>query len=90
VIELTVNDMTCGHCASTIARAVKNVDAVARCEIDIGAKRVRITSARPAGDFVTSIQEAGYTPVVSSQEYGAVNATAHSPAAGCCGARRGA
>jgi copper chaperone len=84
VIELTVNDMTCGHCASTIARAIKDVDAAGQCEIDIGAKRGRITSGQPAGDFVTAIQEAGYTPVVSSQE------TAHSSAAGCCGARRGA
>jgi copper chaperone len=62
VIELTVNDMTCGHCASTVARAVKSVDAGSACEVDLGAKRVRIASPQPAADFVEAIREAGYTP----------------------------
>ena len=66
MIELTVNDMTCGHCASTIARAVRDVDADGKCDVDIRAKRVRITSAHPAVEFVSAIQEAGYTPVLDS------------------------
>ena len=65
MIELTVKDMTCGHCASTIARAVKDVDAAGRCEVDLEAKRVRITSDHPAQEFVEAIQEAGYTPVAA-------------------------
>ena len=63
MIEFTVDDMTCGHCASTITKAVKEVDAAARCEIDLGAKRVRIESDRDAADFREAIGEAGYTPV---------------------------
>jgi len=63
MIEFTVNDMTCGHCASTITRAVKDVDAASRCEIDLGNKKVRIESAQPAEDFKAAIEEAGYTPV---------------------------
>ena len=63
MIEFTVNDMTCGHCASTITRAVKDVDAASRCEIDLGARKVRIDSAHSAADFKTAIEEAGYTPV---------------------------
>jgi copper chaperone len=62
VIELTVNDMTCGHCASMIARAVKSVDPAGACEVDLGAKRVRITSTRPAADYIEAIRDAGYTP----------------------------
>lgn len=62
MIEFTVNDMTCGHCASTITRAVKDVDAAGRCEIDLGTKKVRIDSRRPAADFKAAIEEAGYTP----------------------------
>ena len=62
MIEFTVNDMTCGHCASTITKAVKEVDAAAKCEIDLGSKRVRISSTHPAQEFVAAIQEAGYTP----------------------------
>ena len=67
MIDLTIDDMTCGHCASTIARTVRDVDAGAKCEIDLGGKRVRIASGLPARDFVEAIQEAGYTPVASSQ-----------------------
>ena len=63
MIQLNVNDMTCGHCASAIARAVKETDAAAKCEVDLAAKTVRIDSAFPAEDFVAAIEEAGYTPV---------------------------
>jgi len=63
MIEFTVNDMTCGHCASTITKAVKGVDAGATCEIDLGARRVRIASEREAAEFQAAIDDAGYTPV---------------------------
>ena len=63
MIEFTVDDMTCGHCASTITRAVKEVDAAGKCEIDLGSKRVRISSDRPVGDFRAAIEGAGYTPI---------------------------
>jgi copper chaperone len=62
MIEFNVNDMTCGHCASTITRAVKEVDAAGKCEVDLGAKRVRIVSDRPSEAFRTAIEEAGFTP----------------------------
>jgi len=62
VIEFTVNDMTCGHCVSSVTKAVKEADAAARCEIDLGTKRVRITSDQPADAFRTAIEEAGFTP----------------------------
>ena len=64
MIEISVNDMTCGHCASAITRAVKDVDAAGRCEVDLAAKQVRIESGAPAEAFVEAIAEAGYTPVL--------------------------
>ncbi|MGZ5032615.1 MAG: heavy-metal-associated domain-containing protein [Usitatibacter sp.] len=64
MIELNVPDMTCNHCASTITRAVKEVDGAVRCEIDLAAKRVRIDSAKPASEFVAAVAEAGYTPTL--------------------------
>jgi copper chaperone len=62
MIEFKVSDMTCGHCASTIAKAVKEVDAAGRCEVDLEAKRVRIESTHGADEFRAAIEEAGYTP----------------------------
>lgn len=63
--DFIVEDMTCGHCASTITRAVKEVDAQAGCEIDLAGKRVRVTSAKPAAQFLEAIQEAGFTPTAA-------------------------
>lgn len=63
MIEFNVNDMTCGHCASTITRAVKEVDAGGKCEVDLAGKRVRIVSDRPSDEFKVAIEEAGFTPV---------------------------
>ena len=77
MIEFTVNDMTCGHCASAITRAVKEVNSEGKCEVDLAAKRVRIASALPAGDFKAAIEEAGDTP----QSVAAGTARTR----GCCG-----
>ncbi len=66
MIEITVHDMTCGHCASAVTKAVRDTDAVASCEIDLAAKRVRIASEQPAAPFVAAIAGAGYSPVLSS------------------------
>ncbi|KWF26715.1 hypothetical protein WL88_10635 [Burkholderia diffusa] len=63
-MELQVQDMTCGHCASVITTAVKNVDAQAKVNIDIASKTVLIESAHPASAFVAAIREAGYNPTV--------------------------
>ncbi len=64
MIAFEVNDMTCGHCVSTITKAVKAVDAGARLDIDLAAHRVQIEPAEADADELReAIQEAGYTPV---------------------------
>ena len=64
MISFEVNDMTCGHCASTITKAVKDADQAAKVHIDLAAHRVNIdpasANARQLSDAIT---EAGYTPV---------------------------
>ena len=62
MIEMNVPDMTCNHCIATIRSAVARVDEGARCEVDLGAKRVVVDSALPPSDFVEALEEAGYTP----------------------------
>jgi copper chaperone len=63
MITFQVNDMTCGHCASAIARAIAGVDPGARMDIRIHQKLVRVSSAAPAEELATAIQDAGYTPL---------------------------
>ena len=62
MIELKVPDMTCGHCASTITKAVKELDASAKVEVSLPDNRVRVDSKASKEDLVRSIEEAGYTP----------------------------
>jgi cation transport ATPase len=40
-MELEVKDMTCGHWAGVITKAVRDVDAQAKADIDVATKRVR-------------------------------------------------
>lgn len=64
MIAFTVNDMTCGHCVSTVTRAIAAADAGARVTIDLPSHRVSIEQgAASAAVFAEAITEAGYTPV---------------------------
>lgn len=64
MIAFEVNDMTCGHCASAITRAVKGVDSNASIEVNLASHQVRIESSNADEPALTeAIREAGYTPV---------------------------
>ena len=67
MIEFQVNDMSCGHCVAAITKAVKEVDAQGRVDVDLAAKRVRIDSTHAAPEFSAAIEEAGYTPVLGAK-----------------------
>ena len=59
-----VKDMTCGHCVSTITKAVKTVDPDATVQIDLAAHRVSVDStAAQAAALSEAITDAGFTPV---------------------------
>ena len=64
MIVFEVKDMTCGHCAGVITRAVHAVDREATVEIDLAQHQVRIeprdADRERLGD---AIKAAGYTPV---------------------------
>jgi len=82
MISLTVNDMTCGHCAATITKAIKAVDVDANVKVDLAEHQVHVESTKlNHGDVAEAIQDAGYSPVTPS-----ARAAADSPQRGCCGA----
>lgn len=62
MIELNLPDMTCGHCASTVAQTCKLVDSSAKVEFDLNTKHVQISSNEERNDFVDALTEAGYPP----------------------------
>jgi len=83
MIAFEVSDMTCGHCVSTITKALKAVDPGARVQVDLATHRVQIEPTESdAAELGDAIREAGYTPVVLA---GADRISEASPVKGCCG-----
>lgn len=62
MIELNLPDMSCGHCASTVVKTCKSVDPVAKIEVDLHSRLVKIESAEDPQDFADALGEAGYPP----------------------------
>lgn len=85
MITFDVHDMTCGHCVSTIARALKSADATAAVEIDLATHQVRVTpSSADASQLAAAIRDAGFSPVLAGAAAAKVAAV---KGAGCCGGR---
>lgn len=83
MIAFEVNNMSCGHCVSTITKALKAVDAGARIQIDLATHRVQVepTDAE-ANELADAIRDAGYTPV---QVTDAARPPGKAPGSCCCG-----
>ncbi len=80
-----VQDMTCGHCVSTITQALKATDKDARVQIDLATHRVQVESvAADAKALAAAIEEAGYTPVPVSVAAVAADAVAPQRSGCCC------
>ena len=62
MIQLNVPDMTCGHCVSTITKAVKELDSGARVEASVADHMVRVESKASQEEVLRCIADAGYTP----------------------------
>ncbi len=55
-----VLDMTCGHCASVIEKAVKSVDAQAQVSVDLAQGEVTVQSGADEARIAEAIRTAGY------------------------------
>jgi copper chaperone len=64
MIAFEVNDMTCGHCVSTITKALKATDKDAKVQIDLATHRVQVEPvSADAQELAEAIKDAGYTPM---------------------------
>lgn len=64
--EFDVQDMTCGGCAASVTRAVQRLDAGAKVEVDLAAKKVAVTSDRSLDEVRSAIAGAGF-PVTGAR-----------------------
>lgn len=64
MIAFEVSDMSCGHCVSTITKALQSADKDAKVTIDLARHLVMIEPAAADADQLReAIAEAGYSPV---------------------------
>jgi copper chaperone len=60
--QFNVPDMTCGHCVSTITKALKAADSNSKVEISLPERIVKVQSDLSQDELAGRIAEAGYTP----------------------------
>ena len=58
-----IQDMSCGHCASSITKAVQAIDPQANVNVDLTNKTVTIEGKADAKALETAISDIGFTPV---------------------------
>ncbi|MBX3618970.1 MAG: heavy-metal-associated domain-containing protein [Rhizobacter sp.] len=81
-----VDDMTCGHCASTLTKAIRGVDKKATVTVDLSQHLVMVEPTEAdAQELRDAIAEAGYTPVPVQAPTG----VAMPAQSGCCGCHSG-
>jgi copper chaperone len=59
-MTFNVPDMTCGHCVSTITKAVKTMDAGAEVTADLATGTLRVKTTAPAAAVSRALEDAGY------------------------------
>ena len=83
MLAFEVNDMTCGHCASTITKAVKTIDPGADVQVDLGRHLVSVATDANASVVQKAIADAGSSPApVNAPAAAAASAVKRG---GCCG-----
>lgn len=60
MMELTVDSMSCGGCAASVTKAVKQADPKASVEVDLATKKVRIETSEDRATIVRALTQAGY------------------------------
>lgn len=85
LISYRIGDMTCGHCVSTITKAITALDDGATVDADIAKHLLSVKSVKlGAAEVQKAIEVAGYSPVPLAPE-ATPKITIASSRGGCCG-----
>ena len=60
MIELTLPDMTCGHCVRTVTETVQRLDPKARVQTDLPTHTAKIETTADAEAVRAALAEEGY------------------------------
>ena len=64
-MELKIENMTCGGCAKSVARAIRSVDANAGIETNPAARTVKVETTATSAALQKVLEEAGYPATTS-------------------------
>jgi copper chaperone len=59
-MQFHVENMTCGGCARSVAKAIQSADPAAQVETDPATRKAVVTSTRPQSEIEAALTEAGY------------------------------
>lgn len=62
MLELTLPDMTCGHCKATVEKTVLALDGQAELRFDLPQQRVAIQTRASEAAVRAALTEEGYPP----------------------------
>ncbi len=60
MLKFKVPDMTCGHCAQAIEKAVRSIDPKAKVKVDLGQKTVTVETTAREQTISEGVRSAGY------------------------------
>lgn len=60
MIRLTIPDMSCGHCAGVITKALKALDQGADISFDMDSHVVAVRTSAPAAAVLDTLAQAGF------------------------------
>ncbi|CDZ72000.1 Hypothetical protein NGAL_HAMBI2610_36160 [Neorhizobium galegae bv. orientalis] len=64
--EFDIPNMTCGHCAGTVKKAIEGADSAASSIIDLGTKKASVETTVSPEAIAAAIIEAGYATTYKS------------------------
>jgi len=60
MIQFTLPDMTCGHCAGRVSAALRSADPACTISIDLASKTVSVQSDADHDELAQVLADAGY------------------------------
>jgi copper chaperone len=62
MIEFQVPAISCAHCVRAVTEAVKEIDPLAKIDVDVNTKHVNVESGAERAKLAAALTEAGYPP----------------------------
>lgn len=60
MLTLSVPDMSCGHCKSSVEGALARLDPQAKVTVDLAARRVEVATAASPGAVIEALDKIGF------------------------------